>query len=107
MKIKAFAKIIKKKLEKINRGNFKNQTIKIDGIEAEINDGMIFFAMEYVGIYVRFSTGNTYLFTAKFKLHDSVEQIEEIASQNGLRLRDRKSDEAVWNILVFDKIQFQ
>lgn len=88
MKIKAFAKIIKKKLEKINRGNFKNQTIRIDGIEAEISDGMIFFAMEYIGIYVRFSTGNTYLFTAKFKLHDSVEQIEEIIQKEMAQVKD-------------------
>lgn len=88
MKTKVFAKKIKEKLEKINRGNFKNQTIRIDGIEAEISDGMIFFAMEYVGIYVRFSTGNTYLFTAKFKLHDSVEQIEEIIQKEMAQVKD-------------------
>lgn len=89
MKIKAFAKKIKKSLEKINCGKFKNhKTIMIDGIEAEISDGMIFFAMEYIGIYVRFSTGNTYLFTAKFKLHDSVEQIEEIIQKEMAQVKD-------------------
>lgn len=89
MKSKVFAEKIKKSLEKINCGKFKNhQTIRIDGIEAEISDGMIFFAMEYVGIYVRFSTGNTYLFTAKFKLHDSVEQIEEIIQKEMAQVKD-------------------
>lgn len=89
MKIKAFAKKIKKSLEKINCGKFKNhQTIRIDGIEAEINDDMIFFTMEYIGIYVEFTTGNNYLFTAKFKLHDSVEQIEEIIQKEMAKTKD-------------------
>ena len=50
-----------------------------------------------------FSIEETRLWLRKLRLYSDVEQIEEIASQNELRLLDRKSDEGVWNILVFEK----
>lgn len=50
-----------------------------------------------------FSIEETRLWLRKLRLYSDVEQIEEIASQTGLKLLDRKSDEGVWSILVFEK----
>lgn len=88
MKTKVFAKKIKKSLGKIGKVEH-NETIMMDGVEAEINDGMVFFALEYIGIYVRFTKEDVYLFTAEFKLLDSVEQIEEIIKKEMAQAKDR------------------
>ena len=90
-KTKVFATKIKKSLEKICRGNLKNhkETIMMKGIEAEIDESMIFFDVEDNGIYVRFVKENIYLFTATFKLHDSVEQIEEIIQEEMTKTKDK------------------
>ena len=88
MKTKVFAKKIKESLEKLGKGKH-NESIMMDGIEAEIDEGKVFGCTEYIGIYVPFYKGNMYLFTADFKLHESIEQIEEIIKKEMAQAKDK------------------
>ena len=107
MKAKTFAEKIKTKFNKLVShlrkkyksgkygGGFTKYTIKDNGIEAEISEGQMLFYpdQEYIGIYVRFTANNEYLFTAEFKLEkDSVEEIEKIIKEEMTKRKNELSN---------------
>jgi hypothetical protein len=104
MKVKTFAEKIKTNFNKLisylrkkhesgkYSGEYKDYTIKNNGIEAEVNEGQMFFHPEYIGIYVRFTANNEYLFTAKIMSYQSVEEIEKIIKEEMTRRKNEFSN---------------